>query len=360
MKTSALNDIHEQSGARMGEFAGWRLPIDYGSVISEVWAVRAAAGLFDVSHMGRLATTGGGVFAALQRLLTNDLSRLDDGGCQYTLMCRPDGGVIDDLIVCRESAQRYLAVVNASNHARDCSWISEHLPESVSMTDTTAQTSMLALQGPNSVRILAAAGMAEASEIGRFRLGAGRISHIEVMASRTGYTGEDGFEIMCDNSAAGDVWKALMSAGANYGLTRCGLAARDVLRIEAALPLYGHEIDEQTNPVEAGLTRFVKPENKEFVGREAIVEVMRRGARRKLVGVRMAGRAIPRSGAAVICEAGEGAVTSGTFSPTLGIGVAIAYMPPTAAAEAPVEVVVRGRAQPGSLCALPFYTRRRA
>lgn len=358
LRSVPLEGIHARAGARMVEFAGWLLPLQYGSIIREVQAVRTAAGLFDVSHMGRLDIFGAG--PALQRLLTNDLAALRDGQCQYTLMCRPDGGVIDDLIVCRASAERFGLVVNAANRAKDVSWLAEHLAGSAKVDDRTESTCMLALQGPVSAELLAKAGMPEAGGMGRFRWASGSLAGREVTVSRTGYTGEDGFEITCANLGAEAVWSGLGRVGESFGLIPCGLAARDVLRIEAGLPLYGHEIGENINPIEAGLARWVKPDRADFTGREAIARMIRDGPRRKLVGVRMEGRAIPRAGDTVTAEAGDGTITSGTFSPTLGVGIGMAYMPPAVVEGDRVEVAVHSRPQPGRIQRLPFVTAKGA
>ncbi len=386
MKTVPLNDIHNSLNGKLIDFAGWRLPVDYGSAIREVQAVRTAAGLFDVSHMGRLSFEGADTLDALQKLLTNDLARMDDGRCLYTLMCNPAGGVIDDLIVSRASADLYPMIVNAANHDKDVAWIKDHLPASVKLTDHTPTTAMLALQGPRAIEIAVAAGATNAPEIGRFRFASGRIGQTDVTLSRTGYTGEDGFEITCPSESAADVWNTIMSAGTDHGLIPCGLAARDLLRIEAALPLYGHEIDMDINPVEAGLARWIKPEKGDFIGREPIVKALEGDISRKLVGIKMTVRAVPRAGDTVTIPPGTmppgtippgilptippgilpggalgtGIVTSGTYSPTLAAGIAMAYLPPDVAEGMDVEIAVHGKAQPGKVCALPFYTRGRS
>lgn len=360
MKTVPLNDTHDSLHGKMIDFCGWRLPVDYGSAIREVQAVRTAAGLFDVSHMGRLSFEGPDTLDALQKLLTNDLAKMDDGRCIYTLMCNPAGGVIDDLIVSKASSDRYLMVVNAANHDKDVAWIRDHLPASVKLTDHTPETAMLALQGPRAIEIAVAAGATNASSIGRFRFASGRIGQTDVTLSRTGYTGEDGFEITCPSESAAEVWSTIMSAGAEFGLLPCGLAARDLLRIEAALPLYGHEIDMDTNPVEAGLTRWIKPDKGEFIGRDRIVKALEGEVSRKLVGIKMTVRAVPRAGDKVSTSFGTGIVTSGTYSPTLAAGIAMAYVPPEVPEGADVEIAVHGKTQPGKVCALPFYVRGRS
>jgi len=357
MKTPVLREIHERSGGRFAEYAGWMLPMDYGSAVREVRAVRTAAGLFDVSHMGRFDMYGESSLRGLQNLLTNDLPRLADAGGQYTLICNTEGGVKDDLIIYRRSYDLYYLVVNAANLDKDKGWISQRLPTGAGLVDCTDDTALFALQGPESAAILARAGMPEVAEVRRFHLADGRIAGVHITAARTGYTGEDGFEITCRSRDAELVWTTLLSAGEPEGLVPCGLAARDVLRIEAGLPLYDHEMDEQTTPVEAGLMRWVKLDKGAFIGRDAIAARLRVGPEKKLIGVRMEGRDVPRAGDAVQSSAGEGRVTSGTFSPTLGCGVAMAYMPPEIAEGERVQVIVHGKPRPGWLRKLPLYSR---
>jgi aminomethyltransferase len=358
MKTPVLKAVHEQAGARMGEFAGWNLPIHYGSAVREVEAVRRAAGIFDVSHMGRLDVFGPDALPNLQRLLTNDASKLTDTAGQYTLMCNSEGGVIDDLIVFQGSEDSYGLVVNASNLNKDKYWIAEHLAGDVQFVDCTPNTALVALQGPNASRILTAAGMPNAHDLRRFHLACGKIAGSDLTASRTGYTGEDGFEIACTAEAAAPVWNALMSAGEPFGIAPCGLAARDVLRTEAGLPLYGHEMDEQTTPVEAGLMRWVKLDKEDFIGRDAIATAAERGPSRRLTGIRMEGRFVPRPEDPVHTSAGDGIVTSGTFSPTLGFGIAMAYVPSAASEGQSVEIMIHGKARPGVLQRLPLYSKK--
>lgn len=340
----------------MGEFAGWELPIDYGSVVREVKAVRTAAGLFDVSHMGRLDVSGPDTLAQLQALLTNDLSHLTDGGGLYTLMCNPDGGIVEDLIVFRQSEDCFMLVVNASNAAKDEAWISEHLRKDVKVLNLTQESVLFALQGPASAELLTRAGLGDAAKLRRFHFTHSEIIGYGVFISRTGYTGEDGFEIACRSEHAEDLWKWLLVAGEEHGIMPCGLASRDVLRIEAGYPLYGHEIDENTTPVEASLMRFVKLDKGDFIGRDAITAVVERGANRKLCGIIMDKRVVPRSGEAVLTQVGEGTVTSGTYSPTLNRGIALAYLPVAAEWGENVQVVIHGTPHIGKLTPLPIYS----
>lgn len=358
MNTPVLLEIHQNAGARMGEYAGWNLPIHYGSVIKEVNAVRTAAGLFDVSHMGRFDLTGHGALPALQQLLTNDLGRLSDGAGQLTLLCNPSGGIKDDLIAYRQSEERYLLVVNAANAQKDKAWIVDHLPEGVNLLDVTSETVLFALQGPKSPEILRRAELPQAAETARFHFTHAELNGFGVLISRTGYTGEDGFEIACRSEHAAELWNTILTAGEELGVAPCGLAARDVLRLEAGYMLYGHEMDEETTPVEAGLMWIVKTEKGDFVGRAAILEAAERGRARRILGVEMEGRFVPRSDDAVLTSAGEGRATSGTFSPTLGRGIAISYLPPDVREGESVEVVIHGSPRSGALRRLPFYSRK--
>lgn len=359
MKTPVLNNVHERSGAKIGEFAGWMLPIDYGSAIKEVNAVRNAAGMFDVSHMGRLEVIGEQAIPALQKLFTNDITKLEDGGGHYTLMCNPKGGVIDDLIAFRMTADHFYIVVNASNLEKDKAWIERHLPDGVKMIDKSPKTALIALQGPVAIETIVKAGLTAAADTKRFHLVQGQVAGKDVLATRTGYTGEDGFEIACANEDAEIIWNALIKAGEDKGVVPCGLAARDVLRTESALPLYGHEMDEDTTPAEAGLMRWVKLDVGEFIGRDAIAALVERGLDKKLIGIQMEGRVVPRADDTVASNKGEGRVTSGTFSPTLGLGIAMAYLPPTAEEGEQVQVMVHGKPRPGTVKKLPLYSRKK-
>ncbi len=359
MKTPVLIKVHEQAGAKIGEFAGWMLPIDYGSAVKEVNAVRNTAGMFDVSHMGRLFVTGADTVMALQKLLTNNVLKLEDTGGQYTLMCNSNGGVIDDLIIFRETADRFYIVVNASNLNKDKAWIEKHLPEGVTMVDRSPETALIAIQGPVAVDVVIKAGLKEAADTKRFHVTRGKLAGKDVIATRTGYTGEDGFEIACLNEDAETVWYALLDAGKDTGVIPCGLAARDVLRTESALPLYGHEMDEETTPVEAGLMRWVKLDAGDFIGRNAIAEIIEKGPKKKLVGIEMEGRGVPRADDIIETSAGKGKVTSGTFSPTLGYGIAMAYVPPSVKEGDHVQVMSHGKPRPGIVRKLPFYSRKK-
>ena len=354
---TALYERHLALGGHMVDFAGWDLPQQYGSIRDEHMAVRQAAGMFDLSHMGRLDVTGPGAEGYLQGLLTNDVSRVEPGRAQYTLLCREDGGIIDDLVIYRRGVADFLVVVNASNRDKDVAWMRERLPAGVGIDDRTREVSLIAVQGPRTGRVLEGLGF-DLAGIEYFGFVTGRpLAGATVTISRTGYTGEDGVEIIVASSDAGRVWDALIEAGRPSGLTPCGLGARDACRLEAALRLYGNDMDETTNPYEAGLGWVVKLDKGEFVGREALAEVKRRGARRETVGLHLDSRAIPRHGCAVMKdEARIGAVTSGTFSFWLGHAIAMAMVAKgSAGAGETVTVDVRGQPQPAKVAPLPFY-----
>jgi aminomethyltransferase len=359
MKTPVLIKVHEQLGGKIGEFAGWMLPFDYGSAIKEVNAVRNAAGMFDVSHMGRLEVTGEGALDAMQKLFTNDVTKLEDNGGQYTLMCNPKGGVIDDLIIFKKSATHFYIVVNASNLEKDKDWILKHLPNGVALVDNSPKTALIAIQGPVATDVVVKAGLSAAADTKRFHLVHGQIAGRDVLATRTGYTGEDGFEVACANEDAETVWNTLLEKGKDQGVMPCGLAARDVLRTEACLPLYGHEMDEETTPVEAGLMRWVKLDAGDFIGRDAIASIVEKGPAKKLMGIEMEGRMVPRAEDVVETSAGKGNVTSGTFSPTLGYGIAMAYVPPATTDGDQIQVLIHGKPKPGLLKKVPLYSRKK-
>src|SRR6266536_5793630 len=349
-RRTPLYPQHIAAGARMVDFAGWDMPVQYRSVREEQEAVRTAAGLFDVSHMGRFQLRGEPAGEFLQGVVTNDVLRLAPGRAQYNLLCRPDGGIVDDLVVYRHE-DGWTVVVNAANRDKDMAWLRDHAPGGVEIADRSEETSLLALQGPEAERRLPAEGV-DLSSIPRFRIGRGVVAGVPSVIARTGYTGEDGFEIFVPSPGAGEVWTALLESGA----VPCGLAARDVCRLEAGLRLYGSDMDEGTNPYEAGLGWTVKLGKGEFVGRKALRVVKAAGPDRMIAGLRCAERVIPRHGAPVSREGDPiGEVTSGTHSFFLGAGIGMASL---AAGRAPVgtRVEVGGRGPGGAqVVKLPFY-----
>jgi aminomethyltransferase len=365
MTTSALNlgssapnrtplyERHVALGGRMVDFGGWELPQQYTSIRDEHLAVRKVAGLFDVSHMGRFRVTGADSFDFLQGLVTNDLGRISRGHAQYNLLCNEAGGILDDLVV-YWGEEGFFVVVNASNRERDLDWIRSHAPASVVVEDRTFELALIALQGPKAEELLPAGGLADIPYFG-FR--EGEVAGVGAMISRTGYTGEDGFEVFVDAAEVGHVWDAILEVGREAGLLPAGLGARDATRLEAALRLYGNDMDETVNPYEAGLGWTVKLEKGDFVGRSALTNVRQDGPRRTLIGLETEPGSIPRHGAAVKGEGGRnGVVTSGTHSFFLGHPIALAMVEvPSFRVGDKVAVEVRGREAPAEVVKLPFY-----
>ncbi|GAC1639107.1 MAG: glycine cleavage system aminomethyltransferase GcvT [Candidatus Dormibacteraceae bacterium] len=340
----------------MVDFGGWELPQQYTSIRDEHLAVRQVAGLFDISHMGRLIVEGEGAESYLQGLFTNDLAPIAPGHAVYTLMCTEDGGVIDDLVVYREAKDRFLVVVNAANREKDVAWMREHLPASASMEDHTKDMSLVAFQGPRAHSLLPK-GSSATDDIAYFGFRPGKVSGVPALISRTGYTGEDGFELFIDSGRIGDVWDAILAEGKAAGVLPAGLGARDATRLEAALRLYGNDMDETVNPYEAGLGWTVKLGKADFIGREALVKVKDQGPKRNLVGLKTEAGSIPRHGAAVSREGQRaGVVTSGTHSFFLGYPIALAIVEvPSLRVGEKVNVEVRGREAPAEVVKLPFY-----
>jgi aminomethyltransferase len=361
LRRTPLWEEHRRLGGRLVEFAGWEMPVQYEGVLAEHRAVRSRAGLFDVSHMGELVVRGPAALGAVQRAVTNDASPLAVGAAMYTPMCYPDGGTVDDLIVYRTGETEYLLIVNAANADRDREWLrglASGLDAEVA--DESDAWALLALQGPLAAAILGGLAGDDLSRLRPFRFRQGvPVAGRPCTVARTGYTGEDGFEILCPAADAPAVWRALLDDGRPVP---CGLGARDTLRLEAALPLYGHELSPEINPLEARLGPFVKLEKGDFVGREALQRVRAEGPRRRLCGLVLLERAVARAGYPV---RPGGRVTSGTFSPTLERSIALALVPADPARPgsdpAPpgsrLAVEVRGRDVPADVVKLPFYRR---
>jgi aminomethyltransferase len=340
----------------MVDFGGWELPQQYSSIRDEHFAVRRVAGLFDISHMGRLIIEGAGAEAYLQHLLTNDLAQLEPGHAIYSLMCKDDGGVIDDLVVYRETKDRFLVVVNAANRDKDTAWMRQHLSDHVSMEDHTLDVSLIAFQGPRAHELMPD-GSSETDGIPYFGFQPGRVAGVDGLISRTGYTGEDGFELFVDSGKIAAVWDAILAKGKSAGVLPAGLGARDATRLEAALRLYGNDMDESVNPYEAGLGWTVKLTKPGFIARDALVRVKEHGPRRTLVGLKTDPANIPRHAAAVMVEGKRvGAVTSGTHSFFLGYPIALALVEAASLRVGDrVVVEVRGREAPAEVVKLPFY-----
>jgi aminomethyltransferase len=355
LKRTALYDRHVALGGRMVDFGGWEMPQQYSTIRDEHFAVRQSAGLFDVSHMGRLRVEGEGAEAYLQGLLTNDMA-IAPGHAVYTLMCKENGGVIDDLVVYREAQDRFLVVVNAANREKDTEWMRGHLTGEATLNDVSAELCLLAFQGPQARQLLPE-GTSETDGIPYFGFRPGKVAGVDAFISRTGYTGEDGFELFFDSKSAGLVWDAILAAGKSAGVLPCGLGARDATRLEAALRLYGNDMDETVNPYEAGLGWTVKLGKGDFVGREELTQVKAEGPRRALIGLKTEPGNIPRHGAAVASNGKRaGVVTSGTHSFFLGHPIALAMVEaPSFRVGDQVSVEVRGREAPAEVVKLPFY-----
>jgi aminomethyltransferase len=340
----------------MVDFGGWDLPQQYSSIRDEHLAVRTVAGVFDLSHMGRLDVRGRGASEYLQGLLTNDVTQVAPGRAQYTLLCREDGGILDDLVIYRRGEEDFLVVVNAANRLKDVAWLRDHLPAGVTLDDRTYDVSLIALQGPRAESLLPASGI-DPTSLPYFGFGLGEIDGVPALISRTGYTGEDGFELFVPAEHAVEVWRSVLAAGKSEGVLPCGLGARDACRLEAGLRLYGNDMDETTNPIDAGLGWTVKLGKGPFLGSEALATAKAAGARRRMVGLKTSDRTIPRHDSAVLRD-GEaiGRVTSGTWSFFLNQGVAMASL--EAGKGGPgdsVEVDVRGRPGKAEVVALPIY-----
>ncbi len=353
--------MHEQLGASLTDFAGWLMPLRYGSETAEHNAVRTAAGIFDLSHMGELAVTGPAAPAALDYALTGAPSALQPGRARYTMICTPDGGVLDDLIVYRLGAAEYLIVANAANTAAVAEALTERAAGRDAMVrDRTDGYALIAVQGPRAAAILAPLASAELDGLKYYASYPALLAGRQVLLARTGYTGEDGFEIFAAPDDAAELWTAISDAGVGHGLLPAGLAARDTLRLEAGMPLYGNELSRDVSPFDAGLgrvVRFDKPDD--FVGRAALAVRATAAPQRRLVGLVGESRRVPRHGYDVLWNGTKcGTVTSGAPSPTLGAPIAMAYVRPDAAeAATDMAVDVRGRAEPARLVELPFYRR---
>jgi aminomethyltransferase len=360
---TALIDIHRALGARLIEFGGWLMPVQYTGILDEHRAVRERAGLFDLSHMGELFVEGDDAGDALAAALISDPRTLAVGRAQYSMMVAPDGGVIDDLIVYRLGTHRFLVVANA----RNAPVVSEELARRISgwraiLDDRSLATSLVAIQGPLAAGILSQLTDIDLSALRYYAIAEGHVAAIPALVARTGYTGEDGFEVFVDWDRGPEIWEALAALGKSADVIACGLGARDTLRLEAGMPLYGNELDRATNPFDAGLGRVVKLEKPgDFVGRDALERVARDGPTKRLVGLVITGRGIARHGYPV--DAGDqrtGVVTSGTHSPTLGKPIAMAYVAPGDGEPGTIlNVEIREQPVSAEVVPLPFYKRER-
>jgi aminomethyltransferase len=364
LRQTPLHDLHVALGARMVPFAGYEMPVQYTSIIEEHRTVRSAVGLFDLSHMGEIDVRGRRAVEFLGRAIVSDPSTLTDGQAQYSMLCQEDGGIIDDLIVYRLGEERFMVVCNAANRdavVAHLAGLHAHDGQDVELDDRSDVVGLVAPQGPAAASVLSGLTDVDLDALENYHAATGSVAGTPAIVARTGYTGEDGFELFCDAGRIREVWEAVATAGGAAGLRPSGLGARDTLRLEAGMPLYGNELDRETNPFEAALGRVVKLEKGDFVGREALEAVKEAGPARKLVGLQMVDNAIPRTGYEVrAAGASVGRVTSGTLSPTLGTKIAMARVAAeTAGVGNEFEVVVRDRPYRAEQVKLPFYRRPR-
>ena len=361
LKKTPLHARHRASDARMVPFAGWDMPVEYSGVANEHMAVRTRAGLFDVSHMGELEIAGRNALAAVQRISSNDASRLQVGQAHYSALTTPEGTFVDDMLVYRMAPNHFMLVVNASNIVKDYQWIASQIADmgEVAVVDASSRYALIAIQGPAAREVLKPLTGVDLDEIKYYWFASGEVASALATISRTGYTGEDGFEIFCRPNQADQVWRAVMESGRSADVIPCGLAARDTLRLEAAMRLYGNDIDETTSVLEADLGWIVGWKKDAFIGHERLREQKERGVGRKLVGFELIDRGIARHGYPVVRN-GEriGVVTSGTQTPYVKKAIGMAYLP-TALTEPGTEfdIDVRGRASRAKVVPLPFYKR---
>jgi len=364
MRKTQLYEIHKKT-AKMTEFAGFEMPLWYKGITEEHLAVRNNVGIFDVSHMGRVIITGKDAASFLNYVITNDVTALKPNSALYSVMCNENGGIIDDFVVSCLEEEKFLLVPNATNREKDFNWLVKKAKGfSVKIEDISDKVAMFAVQGPNAEKALQKICTTDLSKIERFKCTPAKLADIDVFLSRTGYTGEDGFEVYVWNAPldkpdnAVNLWNAILEAGKPYGIEPCGLGARDTLRLEAGLCLYGNDIDENTTPLEARLSFVVKFQKDKFIGKNALLKQKEEGVKRRRVGLQMVEQGIPRQGYKIYSEKGEniGQVTSGTFSPLLKCGIAMAYIQAQQAQEGNiVNIETRGKMAKAKIVPFPFY-----
>ncbi len=358
MKDTALSEIHAALGAKMVPFAGYNMPVSYQGINIEHQTVREKVGVFDVSHMGEFFVTGPNALSLIQRVCSNDASKLEDGQAQYSCFPNEDGGVVDDLIVYRIAAEKWLLVVNASNIDKDWAWINSHNTMEASLENSSDHYSLLAIQGPKAIQAMQSLTQENLSAIKFYTFKMNTFAGVEnVIISATGYTGSGGFEIYCKNTQVAKIWTKVLEAGADWGIQPIGLAARDTLRLEMGYCLYGNDIDDTTSPLEAGLGWITKF-NKDFINSESLKKQKEIGVSKTLVGFELSQRGIPRQGYAIVDAQGNsiGRVTSGTMSPSMGKGIGLGYVP-VALKEvgSQIHIQIRNKIVPAMVVKLPFY-----
>jgi aminomethyltransferase len=342
----------------MVPFGGWEMPVQYAGIVEEHRGVRAAVGCFDVSHMGEFEVEGPQALAALQRLTTNDVAALAVGQVQYSLLCYPDGGIVDDLTLYRLGPDRYMLTVNASNIDKDWAHVQQHAG-GARWRNVSDSTGLVAVQGPKAEALVGRLADRDVASIAYYHFAEGAVAGVPTLISRTGYTGEDGFELYVAAADTPRLWAALLETGRADGVQPIGLGARDTLRLEMRYALYGNDIDQTTNPLEAGLGWIVKPAKGDFVGRDAIEKFRASGPARKLIGLEMADRSVARHGYPVVTKSGPGIVTSGSYGPSVERSIAMAYVPTAAAAVGTeIGVEIRGQVKPGRVVKTPFHPSR--
>jgi len=361
LRRTPLYDLHRELGAKLIDFGGWEMPVQYAGILEEHRAVRERVGIFDVSHMGELEVTGEDALSSLQWLTPNDVGRLADGRCHYTAFLTEQGTFVDDLLVYRKRADSWLLVVNASNTPKDFEWARAHSRGNVNVVDASNRYALIAVQGPRAAALLGGLAADDPSDLAYYAFRETSVAGFPALVSRTGYTGEDGFEIYLAPENAEPVFRSLLEEGRAEGAAPCGLGARDTLRLEARMALYGNDIDETVTPWEADLGWIVKMKKGDFVGREALAWQKTEGVPRKLVGFEMVDRGIARHGHPARTASGDGVVTSGTHSPTLGKPIGLALLPTAASAVGSgFEVDIRGRAARAQVVETPFYKRAKS
>lgn len=359
LKRTPLYSLHQALGARMIEFAGWEMPLQYDGILAEHQAVRIRAGLFDLSHMGEVEVSGSQAGAVCQELLVTDVTCLQETQAQYSLLCYPNGGIVDDVVLYRRGEQSYFFCVNAANTEKDFCWMQEQNRGRAEIVDRSLEYVLLALQGPRAEDVLQKLTPLDLSSLKRFWSAETEVAGVRALVARTGYTGENGFEIFLLAERGAEVWSTCLKHGRQEGLVPVGLGARDTLRLEAGLVLYGNDITCETTPLEASLERLVKFDKGEFVGRAALLKQKTDGIKKKLVGLEMADPGIPRKGYALFIQDQQiGQITSGSKSPTLGKAIGLGYVASAfAAVGSQVEVEIRGRRARMQVVEKPFYRR---
>ena len=356
LKRTPLYDAHLKAGARMVPFGGWEMPVQYAGIIEEHRAVRGRVGLFDVSHMGELEVDGPGAIHAAQRLTTNDAAGLEIGQLQYTLLCYPDGGIVDDATIYRLAVDHFMITVNASNTDKDWAWVTEQAP-AARWRNVSAATGLIAVQGPRAEALVGRLADRDVTGIGYFRFAIGGVGGVPTLISRSGYTGEDGFELYVPWEETPRLWQALLQTGAADGVVPIGLGARDTLRLEMRYTLYGNDIDQTTNPLEAGLGWVVKPAKGDFIGRDAIEKVRVAGIRRRLVSFEMVDQAVARHGYRILKNGRQiGVVTSGSYGPSVDRYIGVGYVETGSDAVGSVlQIEVRGVPRTARVVKTPFH-----